>query len=436
MSDDLQLMMSESGSESLDTFQDLGESDDCHDMSMDEHEHPRKRLKSKDDKLCGVCGDRALGYNFNAITCESCKAFFRRNALKKKKMKCLFRGNCIIDVRTRRFCPCCRLQKCLDIGMKENMILGEHEKRLRMAKVTENRMKREERGKVMIKEEPLDYDMQPMADSSNACSSSVMDSQSSNAPSPADLFEHIPESMMPTDPTSYRQLTPEEHELLEEITIAYRETVGSSLPKNDPKQDESHFNTVSSWVNNSEFAVRRLIKFVKKMADFCRINQEDQIASLKSSVVNTLLLRSVAFYIVERDSWMTPNGEISTKVLKTTTRHGDLYDSHIKYCRSLKSIVNNNTKLFALIQTLIIFNPDAQNIRARDEMSNVQDKYLILLKHYLEHEYSFEFAKNYFVAILAKIYEIKKISDNHAKVLLQVDPAEIEPIMLEILNLK
>lgn len=40
--------------------------------------------KKKDVKKCGVCGDLALGSNFNAITCESCKAFFRRNALKTK----------------------------------------------------------------------------------------------------------------------------------------------------------------------------------------------------------------------------------------------------------------------------------------------------------------------------------------------------------------
>ena len=38
----------------------------------------------RDDKVCGVCGDRALGCNFDAISCESCKAFFRRNALKDK----------------------------------------------------------------------------------------------------------------------------------------------------------------------------------------------------------------------------------------------------------------------------------------------------------------------------------------------------------------
>lgn len=45
--------------------------------------------KNKEDKVCGVCGDRALGYNFDAISCESCKAFFRRNAFKGVVGLCL-----------------------------------------------------------------------------------------------------------------------------------------------------------------------------------------------------------------------------------------------------------------------------------------------------------------------------------------------------------
>lgn len=45
--------------------------------------HTKRKLHGKDKKICRVCGDKALGYNFNAMTCESCKAFFRRNALKQ-----------------------------------------------------------------------------------------------------------------------------------------------------------------------------------------------------------------------------------------------------------------------------------------------------------------------------------------------------------------
>ena len=53
-------------------------------LQPDSAELSRKRTRVKDEKICGVCGDKALGYNFNAVTCESCKAFFRRNALKPK----------------------------------------------------------------------------------------------------------------------------------------------------------------------------------------------------------------------------------------------------------------------------------------------------------------------------------------------------------------
>jgi hypothetical protein len=40
----------------------------------------RRPCRRMDDKVCRVCGDRSIGYNFDAVSCESCKAFFRRNA--------------------------------------------------------------------------------------------------------------------------------------------------------------------------------------------------------------------------------------------------------------------------------------------------------------------------------------------------------------------
>ncbi|XP_036223890.1 nuclear hormone receptor HR96 isoform X1 [Bactrocera oleae] len=93
-------------------------------------------------KSCAVCGDKALGYNFNAVTCESCKAFFRRNALAKKQFTCPFSQNCEITVVTRRFCQRCRLKKCLDIGMKSENIMSEEDKLIKRRKIENNRAKR------------------------------------------------------------------------------------------------------------------------------------------------------------------------------------------------------------------------------------------------------------------------------------------------------
>ncbi|XP_050685774.1 nuclear hormone receptor HR96-like isoform X3 [Eriocheir sinensis] len=98
--------------------------------------------KRQEAKKCGVCGDRALGYNFNAITCESCKAFFRRNALKNKEFRCPFQGQCRVDQVTRRFCQKCRLRKCLEIGMKKEWIMTDEEKRRKKQKIEENRARK------------------------------------------------------------------------------------------------------------------------------------------------------------------------------------------------------------------------------------------------------------------------------------------------------
>ena len=38
--------------------------------------------KKPEGLICSICSGPAHGYNFDTITCESCKAFFRRNALR------------------------------------------------------------------------------------------------------------------------------------------------------------------------------------------------------------------------------------------------------------------------------------------------------------------------------------------------------------------
>lgn len=111
-------------------------------VSSPQDEASTSGSKRPDSKKCGVCGDRALGYNFNAITCESCKAFFRRNALKNKDFRCPFQDSCKVDQVTRRFCQKCRLRKCFEIGMKKEWIMTEEEKQRKKQKIEENRARK------------------------------------------------------------------------------------------------------------------------------------------------------------------------------------------------------------------------------------------------------------------------------------------------------
>ncbi|XP_074603601.1 nuclear hormone receptor HR96-like [Brevipalpus obovatus] len=93
-------------------------------------------------KICKVCNDKANGFNFGQVTCESCKAFFRRNANKSEILQCSFQGNCTIEVKTRRFCQKCRLDKCFQVGMKREWILTEDQKKQKRAKIMENKIKK------------------------------------------------------------------------------------------------------------------------------------------------------------------------------------------------------------------------------------------------------------------------------------------------------
>ncbi|CAG2101292.1 unnamed protein product [Medioppia subpectinata] len=94
------------------------------------------------DKTCGVCGDKAIARNFCAYSCESCKAFFRRNANNFEEMKCYFGDKCPMNVEMRTVCRKCRLRKCFAIGMRKEWILNADEKEKRRRKVLHNRQKR------------------------------------------------------------------------------------------------------------------------------------------------------------------------------------------------------------------------------------------------------------------------------------------------------
>ncbi|XP_049600754.1 progesterone receptor-like [Syngnathus scovelli] len=70
-----------------------------------------------DRRVCQVCGDDASGCHYGAVTCGSCKVFFKRAAAGKQNHLCASRNDCTIDKLRRKNCASCRLKRCYMSGM-------------------------------------------------------------------------------------------------------------------------------------------------------------------------------------------------------------------------------------------------------------------------------------------------------------------------------
>lgn len=508
--------------------------------------------KKKDAKKCGVCGDIALGSNFNAITCESCKAFFRRNALKTKEFKCPFNDDCKVDVVTRRFCQKCRLKKCFAIGMKKEWILSEEEKKAKRDKIEKNRQKRSSHQATVqtseftyIKDEspetqdvlsplssmspltpqtpgsigitpdlpktrayihqpltPSDSEYSPPAkkmhldngdsiqevllsddslhpETSNmgdSCDSSSMksyatfsqDSKSCTSeqntsqtegvgdfnllvpkngtcfPSTSMPFENLPESVyakaieieftelpIRTSFVKSKELNRLERQKLEELVTA-NEIL--KMPLNCGVSDPSLLDVI----NMTDHAIRRLIKMSKKINGFKNLCQDDQIALLKGSCTELMILRSVMSYDPEKECWQGPDGPktMSIKVDILKEAKGNVYEEHKRFINSFHPKWRTDENIMLILSGIALFTPERPNTVHKEAIKMEQDTYYFLLRRYLDSMYNWCEAKSVYLKLINKIQELHILNENHVRVYLDVNPKDVEPLLIEIFDLK
>jgi len=60
------------------------------------------------------------GRHYGAVSCEGCKGFFKRSIRKNLVYTCRGSGDCVINKHHRNRCQYCRLQRCINLGMKQD----------------------------------------------------------------------------------------------------------------------------------------------------------------------------------------------------------------------------------------------------------------------------------------------------------------------------
>ncbi|KAG8431542.1 hypothetical protein GDO86_018331 [Hymenochirus boettgeri] len=342
-------------------------------------------------KICRVCGDQATGYHFNVMTCEGCKGFFRRAMKKNLQLSCPFHNSCVINKNNRRHCQACRLKKCLNIGMRKELIMSDEAV---------------ERRRALIKERLL------------------------------------PQSP-PTSPDP--SLTPEQLQLDGCVNTTTLRIIFSDFRpiRRSGDQIEGHQTTssdvfmmlphISDLITHM---IRGIISFAKMVPYFRNLNIEDQITLLKGCALELCLIRFNTVFNAETQTWEC--GPITYNIDDMTLAgFKQLFlEPLVRFHFMLKKL-NLCDEEYALMGAMSLFSSDRPGVREQEKIQNLQEYFALTLKSYIECQRpASPQSRVLFAKVMECLTELRSMNDIHSKQLLEIWDIQPDstPLMREVFS--
>lgn len=197
---------------------------------------------------------------------------------------------------------------------------------------------------------------------------------------------------------------------------------------------------LSDLVNIAELSVRRVIEMAKRIPEFKALSQVEQIHLLKGGSIELLILRSVMTFDKEKQHFLDPVDHEETRAMKLEqleqAENGTgLFKDQLKFVQSLSVDLNADLTTLILLLVISLFSPDRENLECRNLVAQVQERYTVLLKNYLESIYPMHISRVLLPKLLMKLTDIRNLNEEHTQVLLKVNPEGIQPLMKEVLDL-
>ncbi|XP_043943722.1 bile acid receptor [Protopterus annectens] len=353
--------------------------------------HTATRIKG--EELCVVCGDKASGYHYNALTCEGCKGFFRRSITKNAVYKCKNGGNCEMDMYMRRKCQECRLRKCKEMGMLAECLLTEIQcksKRLRKNPKQPDQLSRED--------------------------------------------SDTPDYRQVTSTTKLKkeiegELTREQQNLVNYILEAHLKQGFPADMSNKLLREQS--SAEENFLLLTEMAtthVQVIVEFTKKLPGFQALDHEDQIALLKGSAVEAMFLRSAQIF-----NEKVP--EDHTEQLEDKIRNSGISQEYItpmfNFYKSMGDLKMCREE-YALLTAITILSPDRQYVRNRESVEKLQEPLIEVLQKICKRQHPGN--PQHFACLLGRLTELRTFNHQHAEMLMswKVNDHKFTPLLCEI----
>nr|XP_015820261.2 bile acid receptor isoform X2 [Nothobranchius furzeri] len=358
--------------------------------------HMAQAGRVKGEELCVVCGDKASGYHYNALTCEGCKGFFRRSITKNAVYKCKSGGNCEMDMYMRRKCQECRLRKCKEKGMLAECLLTE----------IQCKSKR-------LRKNPKASPGRPTGDETEVADNADNKQVTSTTKLSKEKIE----------------ITKEQQTLMRLIVDAYnRHQIPQDVTK---KLLQEQYSTEENFLLLTEIAtsqVQVLVEFTKNIPGFLTLDHEDQIALLKGSAVEAMFLRSAQVF-----SKKMPRGH--TVVVEERIRKSGISEEFItplfKFYKSVGEL-HMVLEEQALLTAITILTPDRPYVKNQLAVERLQEPMVDVLRKLCTLQHPQE--PQYFARLLGRLTELRTLNHYHAEMLTswRVNDHKFTPLLCEI----
>ncbi|CAM9418249.1 unnamed protein product [Lampetra planeri] len=390
-------------------------------------------------RICGVCGDRATGYHFNAMTCEGCKGFFRRSMKRSASFTCPFDGRCSITKDNRRHCQSCRLKRCKDIGMMKELIMTEEELQRKKEMIMKRKMEDscKEKCRPQMSEEQEQMIATLIEAHHKTYDSSYSDFGQFRPPVRKDEFDSSDDCSMPEAPTdcSFGSSTPGESSMDSGNLglLASFENFGQGA-----SNMTSPFSMLPHLSDLVSYSIQKVIGFAKSIPGFRELNTEDQIVLLKSSVIEIVMLRSNESFSSEDNSWVCGSEEFKYSINDVTQagHNMELLEPLVKFQIGLKKLHLHEAE-HVLLMAICIFSPDRPSLLERERVEAIQERLSETLRAYIVCNHPPPSSHLLYPKMVQKLADLRSLNEEHSKQYLEIsreagDANDLTPLLLEV----
>uniref|UniRef100_A0A8C5N1R4 Nuclear receptor subfamily 1 group I member 3 n=2 Tax=Leptobrachium leishanense TaxID=445787 RepID=A0A8C5N1R4_9ANUR len=387
-----------------------------------------------EDKQCTVCGDRANGYHFHVLTCEGCKGFFRRSISKGLQFTCPFTRTCPITKSKRRRCQACRLQKCLDVGMRKDMIMTEEALVMRRELRKKKKQERLRKARQLTEVRSLTEEQKQLIATLTEAQTKHFDSSFSQFVNyrtqyriKTFCFEDTPASTPSSSPLNGMSPASEQHQPVCLEKFSY----GHQMTESDPEPG-----VIPHFADLSTYMIQQVIKFAKAIPAFRSLAIEDQISLLKGSTTEVCHIQFNTVFNLETKQWEIGKATFSIEDGAVSGFQKLYLEPLLKFHIVLRKLKLHPSE-YVLMEALALLSPDRPGIVQRDIIDEMQEKTALALKSYIDYHHAQPEGRFLYPKLLSLLAELRSLNEASTRQMLHIqdlDADAMTPLMKEFFS--